>query len=85
MTCEGRGRVLGFLALWLLKGHEVGVDRTEHASRGYKRMLGEPMYRSERRRARDVVKRTPGLYSILSGLEIPKADGDSDSEPERVP
>ena len=81
----GKGRVVGLHALWLLKGHEVGVDRDEHASRRFKIMLGGVVYRDERRRARAFVKRTPGLYDILRGLEIPKGDADEDSEPEFVP
>ena len=84
-SCEGKGRVLGFYALWLLKGNELGVDRDEHTSRGFKRMLGGSLYRDERRRARDLIKQTPELYRILLGLEIRKQDPDGDSEPECVP
>ena len=82
---NARGGFLGFHALWFLKGHELGVDRDEHTSRGFKRMLGGSLYRDERRRARDLIKQTPELYRILRGLEVRKQDPDGVSEPECVP
>ena len=75
-------RVVGLHSLWLFKGHEKGIYREEHVSQSFKRMLGSAMYTGERRRARGIVKQTPGLYTVLCGLEIPKEG--SDSEPECV-
>ena len=85
LSCEGKGRVLGLHALWLLKGHELGIDRDEHKSRAHKRMLRGDVYRDERRRARDFVKKTPGLFDIFKGLEVPKDNSGDDSEFESVP
>ena len=46
---------------------------------------GGALYRNERRRARDLIKQTPGLYDLLRGLEVRKQEPDGDSEPECVP
>jgi len=84
MDKSGGGRYLGLLGLWLEKSQDVTFfERSAHACRKFKKLLGTSAYWAERKAARQRLKLLP-TWKILAVAESPKDVDDDDSEPEYV-